>query len=334
MNFNRWINGITIYIAVGSFCGYANAELFDRGGGLIYDDVLDVTWLQDANYAQTSGYDPDGQMTALEAANWAANLAYYDSVRGLIYDDWRLPNATDVGNDGATFSNYYQGVDYGFNITVHSELSYMFYENLGNTPLYTTSGFSTGCDNNPPNFCLTSTAPFINLQADRYWTNQQYGLDVGRSFIFYFNQGNQLYTDNGNVEYAWAVRDGDVGAAVKTVAIDVKPGSDPNCFNLNGHGVIPVAILGTNEFDVASVNIDPDAVNALAFNGLQVRVRGKKGPLCAIEDTNGDGVTDLVCHFEDEPSQWVEGTELSATMTGELVDGTPIEGADSICIVP
>ena len=26
------------------------AELHDRGGGLIYDDVLDVTWLQDANY--------------------------------------------------------------------------------------------------------------------------------------------------------------------------------------------------------------------------------------------------------------------------------------------
>ena len=25
------------------------AELFDQGGSLIYDDVLDVTWLQDAN---------------------------------------------------------------------------------------------------------------------------------------------------------------------------------------------------------------------------------------------------------------------------------------------
>jgi len=27
------------------------AELYDRGNGLIYDDVLNVTWLQDANYA-------------------------------------------------------------------------------------------------------------------------------------------------------------------------------------------------------------------------------------------------------------------------------------------
>ena len=29
----------------------ATAALYDRGNGLIYDDVLDITWLQDANYA-------------------------------------------------------------------------------------------------------------------------------------------------------------------------------------------------------------------------------------------------------------------------------------------
>jgi hypothetical protein len=39
------------------------AALWDRGGGLIYDDVLNITWLQDANYAKTSGYDADGRMT-------------------------------------------------------------------------------------------------------------------------------------------------------------------------------------------------------------------------------------------------------------------------------
>ncbi|HED39985.1 MAG TPA: hypothetical protein ENJ13_06100 [Chromatiales bacterium] len=34
----------------------AQATLFNRGGGMIYDDVLDITWLQDANYAVTSDY--------------------------------------------------------------------------------------------------------------------------------------------------------------------------------------------------------------------------------------------------------------------------------------
>jgi hypothetical protein len=32
------------------FTGSAQATLLDRGNGLIYDDVLNITWLQDANY--------------------------------------------------------------------------------------------------------------------------------------------------------------------------------------------------------------------------------------------------------------------------------------------
>ena len=47
------------------FTGAAQAALHDRGGGLIYDDVLNVTWLQDASYARTSGYDADGGGTEL-----------------------------------------------------------------------------------------------------------------------------------------------------------------------------------------------------------------------------------------------------------------------------
>ncbi|MBK7674200.1 hypothetical protein [Accumulibacter sp.] len=40
----------------------AQAMLFDRGGGLIRDDVLKVTWLKDAHCATSSGYDADGRM--------------------------------------------------------------------------------------------------------------------------------------------------------------------------------------------------------------------------------------------------------------------------------
>ena len=32
--------------AVLGFSGASNATLWDRGRGLIYDDVLDITWLQ------------------------------------------------------------------------------------------------------------------------------------------------------------------------------------------------------------------------------------------------------------------------------------------------
>jgi hypothetical protein len=112
------------------------------------------------------------------------------------------------------------------------------------------------------------------------------------------------------------------------VNIDIKPGSDPNCFNLNGHGVIPVAILGSSEFDVTQ--IEP---YSLSFAELKARVRGKKGPLCHYEHVNDDGYLDMVCQFEDNVEYWVPG-EGVADLTGELMDGTEFEGTDSICVVP
>ncbi len=78
--------------------GVANAALWDRGGGLIYDDVLDITWLQDANYAGTT-------------INWADQLVYQG------YEDWRLPSTsgTESGyvNEGEMGHLYYDdGVTY------------------------------------------------------------------------------------------------------------------------------------------------------------------------------------------------------------------------------
>lgn len=116
--------------------------------------------------------------------------------------------------------------------------------------------------------------------------------------------------------------------ASREVDIDIKPGSDPNCFNSNGHGVIPVAILGKLDFDVSQID-----TASLYFGGLEVRVRGNKGPLCSMEDMDDDGITDLVCHFEDDATSWSTG-ESVAELEGLLIDGTKITGSGSICIVP
>jgi hypothetical protein len=115
------------------------------------------------------------------------------------------------------------------------------------------------------------------------------------------------------------------------VAIDIKPGSDPNCFNINGHGVIPVAILGAEDFDVTEIDLA-----SLSFGGLEVRMRGNKGPLCSLDYSNEDAYLDLVCQFEDDSSAWETGAG-EATLTGNLFEAygsTPFEGADSICVVP
>lgn len=121
----------------------------------------------------------------------------------------------------------------------------------------------------------------------------------------------------------------DCANAVRQIDIDIKPGSDPNCFNQNGHGVIPVAILGSASFDAAAVD-----TTGLTFAGLEVRVRGNKGPLCGMDDVNFDGYADLVCHFEDDTANWAANGNGSATLSGQLQDGTAFEGSDAICVVP
>src|SRR3954451_14033182 len=61
--------------------------LIDRGRGFLYDVERDLTWLQDTNYARTSGHSRDGQMTWDHAKAWVARLNY----RGVT--GWRLPTA-------------------------------------------------------------------------------------------------------------------------------------------------------------------------------------------------------------------------------------------------
>lgn len=111
------------------------------------------------------------------------------------------------------------------------------------------------------------------------------------------------------------------------ISIDVKPGGYPNCFNINGKGLIPVAIFGSDLLDVSDVD-----QTTLNFGGLNLRVKGSGSSSCGQEDSNIDGYLDLVCHFEDDPSLWNPGV-TSATLSGELYDGTVISGSDSICIV-
>jgi len=149
-----------------------NATLWDRGGGLIYDDVLDVTWLQNANYAATEltttrineiiaevgsidGYTldeydfgtnaplPKGRMSWYGAIAWTQCLEYYDTVRNVTWKDWRLPRTLPVNGSVYTNLEYAHdgSTDRGYNISAPgsaypgstaSEMAYMYYNNLVN----------------------------------------------------------------------------------------------------------------------------------------------------------------------------------------------------------
>ncbi len=199
--------------------GAAQAALFDRGGGLIYDDVLNVTWLQDANYAMTSGYDIDGLMSFADANTWAADLVYYDSVRNVSYDDWRLPTVSPVNGIRFDLQEKADGsADTGYNITgTNNELSYMFYVNLGNPGHLLTNGAQSGCYVSTLDTCLNNAGMFTNLQAGYYWQNGTMSAGSSGTWHFLTHTGAQHFDYHGPNLYAWAVRPGDVAASAVPV---------------------------------------------------------------------------------------------------------------------
>ncbi len=52
-------------------------------------------------------------------------------------------------------------------------------------------------------------------------------------------------------------------------------------------------------------------------------------PGTVLEDVNGDGILDLVMHFETQEAG-IDPGDTQACLTGSVLDGTSIEGCDSI----
>jgi Protein of unknown function (DUF1566) len=78
-----------VFAALAALCMTSGAEaaLVSRlGGKAYYDTVNNLTWLQNADYARTSGYDADGLMKWADAVAWAGSL----NIEGVT--GWRLPS--------------------------------------------------------------------------------------------------------------------------------------------------------------------------------------------------------------------------------------------------
>ena len=107
------------------------------------------------------------------------------------------------------------------------------------------------------------------------------------------------------------------------VTLDIKPGSDTNPVNLKSKGVIPVAILGTADFDVDDVD-----VSTVTFGPDGASESHGKGHYA---DVNEDGYTDLVLHFSTQACG-LTTDDTSATLGGYATDGTPLTGTDVVSV--
>lgn len=113
-----------------------------------------------------------------------------------------------------------------------------------------------------------------------------------------------------------------------TVGVDIMPGGNPNTINLRAQGTLPVAILGSADFNVSMV--DPTSVT---LAGASVVIKKNGLPMASMEDVNGDGFMDLVLHVAREGLQLHAG-DTEAVLEGKTYDGVAFRGVDSVKIVP
>jgi hypothetical protein len=134
--------------------------------------------------------------------------------------------------------------------------------------------------------------------------------------------------------------------------VDIKPGSCPNPVNRNSNGVVPAAILGSEDFNV--MNIDVNSVMISRADGVGGSVGALHGPpgpgtseedvgtpfdgdLCGCHAANGDGYADLTLKFRTqdmvsllELGDLPNNSLLELVISGTLSDGTEFTGNDCI----
>jgi len=159
------------------------AALIDYGNGMIYDDDIDLTMMQDMNYVMTSGYDADGYLTYQEAVAWVDQLTFGG------FTDWRLPSVAPCFD----LNELCPGL---------GELGHIYYDELGGT-------IEEGPGWTPPDLSI-----FDNALSGRYWAAPEFdccgtGYSTHAWWYTLLNGSQDEWPiDIVFSEHVWAVRDG------------------------------------------------------------------------------------------------------------------------------
>ena len=179
------------------FAGTSHSALVDRGNGLIWDSTNSITWLQDANIAQSLGISSDGKMDKSSAANFAESfeLVLQDGVT--LADEWRLPSMADAETG----------------ISSDSEIGNLLYDDLGNTPGSPLLASYYG-DDGQFNFGF-SNLPSTGL----FWLDEE--PMPGKSNLMWAESGWHSSGNSSWLGYAWLVHDGDIANSADVAAVPV-----------------------------------------------------------------------------------------------------------------
>ena len=129
------------------------------------------------------------------------------------------------------------------------------------------------------------------------------------------------------------------------VPVDIKPKSCPNPLNVNSKGLLPVAILGTQEFDVMEIELVSLSLRGVSPISVHLEdVATPDAPFIDKEDCSDcndlgpDGFLDLTMKFDKQTvveaiGDVQDGDCVSLILQAELADGTAVAGEDVVIIL-
>ena len=204
--------------------GWVQAALTVQANGTVYDDVLGISWDQDANATKTlcDAADPlwtsfvpssgraladicasDGDLRWTEAVEWVAHLNA-NSYKG--FTNWRLPTVTQPDPTCSDQSSTVPPQDFGYRCT-GSELGHLF-----NAPAPAGLGNPNDRDDDCSPNCFQNTGPFVNTRADIYRSGTDFAPEPNSAWEFNTRSGRQSAaektSDSPVTRYVWVVRDG------------------------------------------------------------------------------------------------------------------------------
>lgn len=172
-----------------------------------YDDIIDVTWLADANLAATENFfittivAGDGTSTYSTMTTWLGEMNNQNGGAGYLgANEWRFPFTPPIDPNCSNLITDPYIANWGTGCT-ESELVHLF----------NTYGITT-----------TNEGPFSNVENDSVSTSFYFSSEISDphnvSYAFRFSDGILFpVTQNAAGAYTWAVHDGDISAAIVPV---------------------------------------------------------------------------------------------------------------------
>ncbi len=245
-------------------CSAANAALQTRlAGQAYYDTVLHITWVADANLADTNafavtGINTDGSMALAKATQWIAAL---NAATYLGASDWRLPTTTQP--DATCGQQDAVGNGFGFGCT-GSEMGHLHY----------VDGITSA-----------TPGPFANVQSGASWSDAPYAPNPSLAWSFRGDGFQDVLNKSASSNFAWAVRAGDIDADGDGFAEDSDNctlTANPTQLDADGDGY----------GNLCDADLNNSGTVTTADFGLLRSVLGQPAtfsPLAAAADLNGSG---------------------------------------------